>query len=139
MRASCKGGAIDSWRMLIQSGGRGGSVSANVTFIPYRELTWRITGASATRAAQRFRSPAIQTARSFRPMTSEERGALKIEYLRIATARSGETLAALSQRTGNAWDPSRTSVYNGIFPNHRFEGGELVKIVQMQPYAPQGR
>jgi predicted Zn-dependent protease len=129
-------GAIDSWRMLIRAGGRGGSVSATVTFIPYREATWRITGASASRTAKRFRGLTLQTTRSFAPLTDAQRSSLQVEYLRLATAQPGESLSSISQRTGNAWDGSRTAVYNGIFANHRFEGGELVKIVHVEPYVP---
>ena len=59
--------------------------------------------------------------------------------LRVVTARPGEDLVALGRRTGNAWDPSRTAVYNGLFTSKRFEGGELVKIALVEPYVPRGR
>ena len=43
---------------------------------------------------------------------------------------------ALGRRAGNAWDPSRTAILNGVFTNHRFRGGELVKIARVEPYSP---
>jgi hypothetical protein len=52
------------------------------------------------------------------------------------TARAGEDVATLGRRSQNAWDPATTAVYNGIFANHRFEGGELVKIARVEPYSP---
>jgi hypothetical protein len=54
----------------------------------------------------------------------------------VVTARPGEDLLALGDRTGNAWDPGHTAVYNGIFVDHRFEAGELVKIAQSELYVP---
>jgi hypothetical protein len=44
------------------------------------------------------------------------------------SAQPGETLTALSQRTGNAWDLQTTAVANAVFADHRFAGGELVKV-----------
>ena len=61
------------------------------------------------------------------------------QRLRVVEARSGENLEALTRRTGNAWDVSRTAVYNGIFSNHRFKGGELVKISHIELYTPKAR
>ena len=134
-----KVGRIDAWRMLLQSGGRSGHILANVTFIPYHGATWRITGASPSGRASRYLGRTLATARSFRPLTSAERASIRSQRLRVVEARSGENLEALTRRTGNAWDVSRTAVYNGIFSNHRFEGGELVKVSQIEPYSPKTR
>jgi predicted Zn-dependent protease len=76
----------------------------------------------------------VATARSFRPLTEAERASIQATRLRVVTARPGEGLAELGRRTGNAWDPSSTAVYNGIFVDHRFEGGELVKVVKVEAY-----
>ena len=132
-------GRINAWRMLLKGGGRGGSISANVTFVPYRGATWRITGASPSSRAGRYLGRTLATARSFRPLTEEERASIQSQRLRVVKARSEENLEALTRRTGNAWDTTRTAVYNGIFANHRFEGGELVKVSQVEPYTPKAR
>jgi predicted Zn-dependent protease len=129
-------GRIDAWRMRLEGGGGGRSVAAYVTFVPYRGATWRIMGVSPTRAAERYLGRTLSTARSFRPLTREERSSLTVTRLRLAMARPDEDLTALGRRTGNAWDPSLAAVYNGIFVNHRFEGGERVKIASVTPYVP---
>ncbi|MBW2725596.1 MAG: hypothetical protein JRE71_14520, partial [Deltaproteobacteria bacterium] len=72
--------------------------------------------------------------RSFRPLGEENRKSITSTNLEIVTARRGEDLAALTERTGNAWDIPTTAVYNGVFVHHKFEGGELVKIIKSQPY-----
>jgi predicted Zn-dependent protease len=125
-------GSLDAWRMRLE----GGRMVANLTFIPYRGSTWRITGFSRSDVAKRYLPHALNTARSFRPLTEEQRKSIEVTRLSLVEARAGEDLVALGQRTGNSWEPSRTAVLNGIFTNHRFEGGELVKIARVEPYVP---
>jgi predicted Zn-dependent protease len=129
-------GRLDAWRMRLEGSSAAGSLTAYVTFIPYRDLTWRITGVALSSAASGYLGRTLNTARSFRPLTEEERNSVQATRLRLARARPGEDLVALGRRTGNAWDPASTAVYNGIFANHRFEGGEWVKIAQVEPYIP---
>ena len=129
-------GRIDAWRMRLEARGGGGSLVAQATFIPYRGATWRITGVSPSRAAGRYLGRTLNTARSFRPLTEEERNSIHATKLRLATARRGEDVKALGRRAGNAWDPSRTAVLNALFTNHRFAGGEEVKIAVVEPYVP---
>jgi predicted Zn-dependent protease len=125
-------GRIESWRMQLEGRGK----VANVTFIPYRGSTWRITGFSPSSVAKRYRPHTLNTARSFRPLTEEQRRSIEVTRLALVEARAGEDLVALGDRTGNAWDPSRTAGLNGVFTNHRYQGGELVKIVLVEPYSP---
>jgi predicted Zn-dependent protease len=123
-------GGLDAWRMQLE----GGRMVASVTFIPYRGVTWRITGFSRSDVAKRYLPQFLNTARSFRPLTEEQRKSIEMTRLSLVEARAGEDLVALGRRTGNSWEPSRTAVLNGIFSNHRFEGGELVKIARVEPY-----
>lgn len=129
-------GELEAWRMQVEAGGGAGWLTAYVTFLPYRGMTWRITGVSPSSRVREYAGRMLNTTRSFRPLTEEERRSFRSTRLRLATARPGEDLVALGERTGNAWDPANTAVYNGIFVNHRFAGGELVKIAQSQPYIP---
>ncbi|UCE87755.1 MAG: M48 family metalloprotease [Deltaproteobacteria bacterium] len=129
-------GRLDAWRMELSGSDGRVSVVATMTFIPYRGATWRITGASPASTAQQYLGRTLNTARSFRPLTPEERSSIRTTVLRLATPRHGEDLTALGARTDNAWEPARTAVFNGIFSNERFQGDELVKIARIEPYAP---
>jgi predicted Zn-dependent protease len=129
-------GQFDAWRMKLEARRGAGSLTAYVTFIPYRGITWRITGVALSITANKYLGRTLNTARSFRPLTEEERSSVQATRLRLARARPAEDLVALGERAGNAWNPANTAVYNGIFVNHRFEGGELVKIAQVEPYIP---
>ena len=123
-------GRIDSWRLRLE----GNRAVALVTFIPYRGATWRITGFSPSDVAKHYLPHTLNTARSFGPLTAEQRDSIEETRLSLVEARSGEDLAALGDRTGNTWDPSQTAILNGLFVNHRFEAGEQVKIARTEPY-----
>jgi predicted Zn-dependent protease len=125
-------GRIDAWRMKLE----GGRMVAYLTFIPYRGSTWRITGFSRSTAARRNLAHTLNTARTFRPLTEAQKKSIESTRLSLVTARAGEDLATLGRRTGNAWDASQTAVLNGVFVNHRYRGGELVKIARVEPYSP---
>jgi predicted Zn-dependent protease len=132
-------GGIDGWRVEFRQSGRGGSLVGSATLFPYRGATWRITGLSPSSSFGKYSGRIHSTVRSFRPLTAEQRASLRAERLRLATARVGEDVVALSRRTDNAWDPGRTAVSNAVFVNHRFEGGEMVKIARVERYQPKGR
>ena len=54
--------------------------------------------------------------------------------VRIAVARSGETLKALSARTGNIWGSEATGVMNGLPADVRLRVGQRIKIAFEEPY-----
>jgi predicted Zn-dependent protease len=129
-----KVGHIDAWRMKVGSSSGGASVTSLVTFIPYSNATWRVTAMSRARDADQYLGRTLVTARSFRPLTDEERGSIVEAILHVTQAQAGDSLERLGERSGNAWDARTTALYNGLFVNHRFNGGELVKTVRVRPY-----
>ena len=56
--------------------------------------------------------------------------------LRIATAKAGETLDAISKRTGNAWPLSLLAVVNSRGESASLSEGELVKIAVLERWRP---
>jgi predicted Zn-dependent protease len=131
-----KVGHIDAWRLRLSASSGGGSLDSYVTFVPYRQMTWRITGVTPASQANSYLGITLATARSFRPLTPEERNSLEGTFLRVATARPGEKLAELSTRTGSAFELQDLAATNGLFIDHRFKGGEYVKIARTEPYVP---
>jgi predicted Zn-dependent protease len=103
-----------------------------VTFVPHAGATYLVTGMTPAFRSDPYAGRILSTARSFGPLAAERRDALRVERLRIVVATPGETVATLSQRTGNAWDPRTTAIHNGWLPNHRFAGGELVKVTEQE-------
>jgi predicted Zn-dependent protease len=129
-------GHIDSWRLRLRASTRAGSLTSYVTFIPYQNATWRITGVTRSGDAKKFLGRALATTRTFRPLTNEERQSLSEAKLALIVARRGEALAALSERSGNTYEIPELAAMNGLFIDHRFRGGEIAKIVLRTPYTP---
>jgi hypothetical protein len=74
-------------------------------------------------------------ARSFRPLTPQQRRSIRVRRLQIATALAGESLQQLAERTGNQWNLQETAVMNDLFADATLVEGQLVKIVISVPYA----
>ena len=111
-----------------------GAMAGQLTWIAHDGLVYRLSASAPASVAGHFFGRGRAMARSFRPITEPERAEIRAERLRIAEARSGEDLAALSRRAGNAWDPARTAVLNGLLPGTPLAGGQLLKIVVSEPY-----
>jgi predicted Zn-dependent protease len=129
-------GEIDAHRIHVRGTVEGRNLAAQLTFIPYRGLMYRIVGVAPVFSARDYLPFARSTARSFRPLTDEERDSIRVLRLRTVEARAGENLITLSQRTGNAWDPTRTSVLNAIPASAPLDEGLPIKIVTEERYTP---
>ena len=105
-------------------------VSLCLLWIAYEDVIYRFVGIGP----ESYRNIMQDTAFSFRPMTKKEKASITETRLRIVPARSGETLTALSKRTGNQWDGKTTAVMNGLKETQRLKKGQLVKVAIKQPY-----
>jgi predicted Zn-dependent protease len=133
---AAKVGRIDAWRLGFSAGGYGRSIAGLVTLFPYAEGTWSITGMAPGSLESRDRGRTLSTTHSFTPLTEEERNSLSGMRLRHTQARPGDSIQRLSERSGNAWNVTDTAIYNAIFVDHNFKGGEWVKISKTEAYIP---
>jgi len=129
-------GGIASRRVAVNGRANGRRLSAQLTFIPYRGLMYRITAVAPKRAAEHYVAQARNTVRSFGPLAEEARGGFEVMRLRTTRALPGETIPSLMERTGSGMRPGGIAVINGLFVDHRFSGGELVKIAAIETYTP---
>ena len=102
-----------------------------VYWIAYRDLIYHMV----CLAPASLKASLDATALSFRSMNVKEKDSIKENRLRIVTARSGETLATLSKRTGNVLDLKMTAVINGIDAEKALKTGQLIKIAVQQSYS----
>jgi len=107
-----------------------------VTFIRRGGRIYRIVGVSNT--FDRHQALFMNVARSFRPLTPELRAQVRELRLRIVEARDGESLEALSTRSGNVWSPSETAVWNELASDRRLAAGQLIKVAVSEPYGSRG-
>ena len=128
-------GRLPSWRLDLSTGGRFRGATGHATFIPYGEFTFRVLAVAPTRAARAQLRRALTAARSFRALSPENRGLVQAHRLRVVRAEPGESLADIGPRSEDSWSPAYRALFNALFSNHVFEGGELVKISRAEAYA----
>ncbi|MDJ0790202.1 MAG: M48 family metalloprotease [Myxococcota bacterium] len=114
------------FRALAQS--PDGRTAFDLRFVAHGSRMLRFTGASAVSNHAALERRFAAAADSLRRLDDREHRLLVPLQLRVARARPGETLSALSERAGNQWGVSETAVANGIREVIRFQGGELVKV-----------
>ena len=125
---------LPAYRLTYTDAGRGETVYMQFLWVAYRGLMYRFVGL----VPERYYSLLTDTIRSFRPITEGERASIRETRLRVVPAESGETLARLSERTGNEWTVALTAVVNGLDPAGPLTEGRQVKIAVSQPYSPGG-
>jgi predicted Zn-dependent protease len=129
-------GGREGWYARGRALGPGGSVTAHFTWIVQSGSVYRLTGitvAGSDRHAIAFAS----VARSFQELTPDLRDSVRETRLRIVAAQPGESLEALSRRTGNEWDLQRTAIMNDVFADAPLASGQLVKVAVSQRYEPE--
>jgi len=116
------------------SSGRGG-VKVQISFIPFAGSMYILQGMSMGSAP--YKGMFLNSMRSFAPLTPEQREMIQELRLRIATAEPGETLQALSGRTGNVWDVQQVAVANALYTTDKLDSGALVKVAVPAQYGVQ--
>jgi predicted Zn-dependent protease len=129
-------GSYPAFRVMGKAPTPYGWLPIAITWIARDGMIFRFTGLTAPGAFERFESSYRNVVRSFRPLPPAQRNSVRETRLRVAPAREGESIAGLSERTGNEWDIQTTAVINDIFANEPLEAGQLIKIAVSRPYAP---
>ena len=107
-----------------------------ITFIAYEDFIYRLETASVGKPVTLFEGRGRAVARSFRPLTEEEKARFKVTQLEIVRGHAGETLAGLSARTANELDLPTTAVLNDLFIDARLHEGQWIKIGRAIAYTP---
>ena len=122
-----KVGDLDGWRVQ----GRVRGIKVMFTWISYNSQIYRITGVSMS---SKYEGHFMNVARSFRPLTPEQRASVSELHLKIVKARGGESLPDLSRRSSNAWNVQETAVMNNIYTTAGLKSGQLVKVAVARSY-----
>ena len=109
-------------------------VRFSFTWIAHEGLIYRLTGITVGEPVDRTQRLYANVVRSFRSLSDRERASIDEHRLRVVAARSGETVRAVSARTGNVWDAQRTAVANATTPTAVLDRGQLVKVAVRERY-----
>jgi predicted Zn-dependent protease len=129
-------GPYEAFRVDGSVAGRGMTVRVQMTFVAFEGTVFQMNAVAPSSVFEKMQGRFQATARTFRAMTGEERDQVNIVKLAVVRARRGETLEALSIRTGNALPLPQTGVLNSLFLDTRLQEGQLVKIGRAEPYSP---
>ncbi len=127
-------GDLAAWQLVLTYTGPRGPMISYATFIPYRGSTWGFVAEMRASQVGALSPSVLETVHSFGPMNEVQRRRAPVARLRVARAQPGESFTAVSGRTGNSWDLAYLAVYNGLFRDHRFDGGEFVKVARVGRY-----
>jgi predicted Zn-dependent protease len=125
-----KVGQSDAYLVTLTDKSGRDPVHMHFLWVAYNGYIYEMIGL----APERYREPLRNTALSFRPLTKKERSSIKETRLRIVSARNGERLSQLSERTHNKWDLQTTAVMNGMKADQVLNKGQLIKIAVLQKY-----
>jgi predicted Zn-dependent protease len=117
-------GGLAAVRMVSTRRGKG----FDLTWVAHRGHVYRIVGTAPDGSFARLKPIFRAVARSFHPLTAAERDRIRVERLRVARARAGESLAALVERTGSSWSAEEAAIANGLAPGTALAAGQPVKL-----------
>lgn len=129
-------GGLDGWRIELSFPGPGGQILGMVTWIDRGDVIFRISAMCRMSAAKRFRGRMLAAPRSLRRLTEAQKNGIRATRIRLVEARPGEALRELATRTDSELEPVRLAVLNGVALDHRFEGGETIKIARDEAWSP---
>lgn len=109
----------------------------------YTRLHWYAHGGNIYRLQcigtaegfERFGTRAANVARSFRPLTPEERAAFRVRRLHVIEAQANERFEQALARGGNVERLDQIALANGLDVGDRLDAGRRVKVVVETPYA----
>jgi predicted Zn-dependent protease len=110
-------------------------LTVDLTWIAHGGMIYQIAGIAETRGFDAVRPVFQSVVGSFRPLPSDERNGIREKRLRLVKAQGGETVKALTDRSGSAWKAGQVAVANGLQESDTLRDGQLIKIAVEEPYA----
>jgi predicted Zn-dependent protease len=130
-------GSFEAYRIEGKARMGGGFIPIAITWVAKDGMIFRFTALSAPAAFDRIQSTYGAFVRSFRTLPAGLARGVREDRLHIVRARSGETLQALSARTGNQWDIQTTAVINDVFATEPLRADQLMKVATSRAYVPE--
>ncbi|MDH3589480.1 MAG: M48 family metalloprotease, partial [Gammaproteobacteria bacterium] len=125
-----------AFQAVAQAQTEQGNLGLHLSWIAHPGGMFRITGMAPVERFSNYASAFANTAGSFRALTANERAGITEQHLDVVSARRGETLSALGQRTGNSWTLEQTRLANDLPADVLLTVGQPIKIAVETPYRP---
>jgi len=95
---------------------------------------YRLECVGSASSFERFGEQTFAAARSFRPLSPEERAGFRVRRLHVIPALAGERFEDLLARGGNVERLDQIALANGLDVGDRLDAGRRVKVVVETPY-----
>jgi predicted Zn-dependent protease len=128
------GAGVPGYRARARVALQQGTAGAELFWLAHEGVIYRLQCLAAEQSFSDFVPHFERTARSFRPLTSEERAGIRERRLHVASARGGESLAALAARSGNVWRIEQLALANGVDAGAKLAAGQRIKLAVERPY-----
>jgi predicted Zn-dependent protease len=135
-RGAFEGAGAPAYRVRARVALQQGTAGAELFWLAHRGTVYRLQGLAAEARFGDFVPAFTRTAKSFRALTTEERGGIRERRLHVARAAGGETLAALAERAGNVWKLEQVALANGLDAEAKLAAGQRIKVAVERPYTP---
>jgi predicted Zn-dependent protease len=132
-------GGLPAARARLRGRTDTGEVAANLVWIAYRGRIYQIAGVTPLERSEAFQPVFDGVIQSFGPLSEGDRVGIREDRLRLVEAREGETVDALTARSGTGWSAAMVAVANGLAPSARLVRGQLVKVALSEPYTAPAR
>src|SRR5215217_174906 len=109
-------------------------VSVDITWIAHGGIVYQIAGLAPTKRFDAAEKVFQTVTNSFRPLSSEERAAIREKRIRLVKAREGENVRSVAGRFGTAWTAEQTAVVNNLTDYEPLHEGHVIKIAVAEPY-----
>jgi len=122
-------------RISAESRARGQTFRNRVAWISRGGSVYQIAATCLAKDWERYRAPFDEVVASFRPLRDGDRQRVREARVRIVAAKSGESLAALVERSGSAWSVERAAAANAIASAETaLRSGAPVKVARWEVY-----
>lgn len=102
----------------------------NQYWLDFNDMTYQIL----TLGTEENKNNVLASATSFQPITTKQIASITQKEIMIATARTGESIKALTARNNSELSAEGVSVWNGLEINTTLNQGQEVKVVVIKPY-----
>ncbi len=128
-------GGFQALRARTTARSQQGTLALDLTWISHPAGMFRLTGLAPKARFESHLASFEDAATSFASASSAELSRIRGRRLALVRARPGESLAALSRRSGNVWSLDETAVANGVSLDHRLRSGDVVKVAVEVPWS----
>jgi predicted Zn-dependent protease len=126
--------ALRAVRTIAAADSKRGPMTLDLTWIARGGVVYRLASVTLARRYAAYRPAFDLAVQSFRGMTAADTAQIRETWLRVVTAREGESLADVARRSRSVWSIDEMAIANRVTANAKLQAGYLVKVAVSEPY-----